>query len=67
MKIILDKTKCIGCGTCWDLCGKFFEIGSDNKTSLIGSVDGNELEIQEIGCAQLAVDTCPTQCITINN
>ncbi|MFH0739681.1 MAG: ferredoxin [bacterium] len=67
MKILLDKSKCIGCGTCWALCGRFFGVGDENKTTLVGSPDGQELEIKEIGCAQLAADTCPTQCITINN
>ncbi len=67
MKIILDKSKCIGCGTCWTLCDKFFEIGEDNKSKLKGSANGEELEIQEIGCAKVAMDTCPVQCIKITN
>ena len=65
MKILLDKSKCIGCGTCWALCGRFFDVGEDNKSTLKGSPDGQELEIKEVSCAQLAVDTCPVQCITI--
>jgi len=66
LKIILDKSKCIGCGTCWDLCDKFFEAGEDNKSNLKGSLNGQELEVQEIGCSQLAADTCPVQCIAIS-
>lgn len=65
-KITLDKSKCIGCGTCWALCDQFFEVGDDNKSNLKNSPNGQELEIQEIGCGQLAVDTCPVQCIKIN-
>lgn len=64
-KIILDKSKCIGCGTCWDLCDKFFKADEDNKSSLKNSSNGQEVEVEEIGCAQLAADTCPVQCITI--
>lgn len=64
-KIILDKSKCIGCGTCWDLCDKFFEADEDNKSSLKNSSNGQEVEVEEIGCAQLAADTCPVKCITI--
>ncbi|MDO8524343.1 MAG: ferredoxin [bacterium] len=64
-KIKLDKSKCIGCGTCWVLCDKFFSAGDDNKSTLKGSSNGQELEVDEIGCAQVAVDTCPTQCIKI--
>jgi ferredoxin len=66
-KIILDKSKCIGCGTCWALCDKFFEAGDDNKSNLKGSSDGQEKEVQEIGCAKAAIDTCPVQCIKVDN
>lgn len=67
MKIKLDKSKCIGCGTCWALCDKFFEDGDNGKSNLKGSGNGSEIEIGEKGCAQSAVDTCPVQCITIDN
>lgn len=64
-KIILDKSKCIGCGTCWSLCDKFFEQGQDGRSSLVGVGDIEEKEIDKINCAKAAVDSCPVQCITI--
>lgn len=66
MKIRLDKSKCIGCGNCWALCDKFFEAGDDNKSNLKNSLNGQELEVEEIGCAQSAADTCPAQCIKLS-
>ncbi|MDD5739033.1 MAG: ferredoxin [Candidatus Pacebacteria bacterium] len=67
MKITIDKQKCIGCGNCWALCDKFFEVGDDNKSSLKGSSNGYEMEIEEVDCAQEAVDTCPVQCIKLSH
>lgn len=66
MKIILDQTKCISCGTCWALCDKYFEQGQEGKSHLKGAKaqDQEEIEIEEIDCAQNASQACPVQCIT---
>lgn len=71
MKIILEKSKCIGCGSCVSLCGSFFEIGEDGKpylkNSKTNSKDGNEeLEIKEASCAKEAAEVCPAECIKIS-
>jgi len=71
MKIIHEKSKCIGCGACSSLCPEHFEMGEDNKVFLKGSKliegqnDKQEKEIEDIGCAKEAVDSCPVQCIEI--
>ncbi len=70
MKIILEKSKCIGCGTCAALCEKFFELAEDGKSHLKGAEinpEKEELEIKEQGCAKEAVEACPVQCIRIKN
>jgi len=69
-KIILEREKCIGCGSCAALCSKFFEMAEDGKTKLSGSkknseTGNDELEIEEIECAQEAADACPVQIIHI--
>lgn len=63
-KITLDKSKCIGCGTCWSLCDKFFEEGEENKSKLKGGEE--EMDTEELGCAQNAAEACPVQCIKIS-
>lgn len=70
MKIIHEKDKCIGCGSCVALCPKFWEMGEDGKAHLIGATvnpkTGNEeLEVAKIGCHQEAADSCPVQVIHI--
>jgi len=34
MKVILEREKCIGCGSCAALCPKYFEIVDDGKSSI---------------------------------
>lgn len=70
MKIILEKEKCIGCGSCVSLCPKFFELEEDGKAHLKGSQvdkksENDELEIKEADCSKEAVEICPVQCIKI--
>lgn len=72
MRIIHEKSKCIGCGSCTILCPKYWEMGEDGKAHLLGSefdeaaeIETLGLEEKEIGCNQEAVDVCPVQCIHI--
>lgn len=69
-KIILERQKCIGCGSCVAVCSKYWEMGDDGKTHLknskTDSKTGNEeLETEKIACAQEAADVCPVQCIHV--
>lgn len=69
MKIILDRNKCIGCGSCVAVCDRFFEMTDDGLSHLKGSqknADGTEeLEISEADCAKDAADICPVQIIKV--
>jgi ferredoxin len=69
MKIIHEREKCIGCGSCAALCPRFFEMADDGKAKLIGgqkNAEGNdELEVEDVECAQEAADACPVQIIHI--
>ena len=70
MKIIHEREKCIGCGSCVAVCPKYWEMAEDGKSKLLGSKadskSGNfELEIEDIKCNQGAADSCPVQCIKI--
>ena len=70
MKIIHEKSKCIGCGSCVSVCEKFFEMNEDGKAHLKNSkIDKNteqeEIEISNINCAKEAIDVCPVECIHI--
>lgn len=70
MKIILEREKCIGCGSCQALCPKYWELLEDGKTHLKNSkknpdTGNEELEITTLECNQEVADACPVQCIQI--
>ncbi len=69
-KIILEREKCIGCGSCVALCQKYWELADDGKSHVKGSsvdpkTQKEELEVKKIECAQEAANACPVQCIHI--
>ncbi len=68
-KIIVEREKCIGCGTCAALCSRYFEMADDGKSHIKNSAraaDGSdELETEKIECANTAAEACPVQCIHI--
>ena len=70
VKIILEREKCIGCGSCTAVCPKYFEMADDGKSLIKGSVKdettGNEeSEVAKIECAETAAEACPVECIKI--
>ena len=70
MKIILEKSKCIGCGSCVAVCPKIFEIAEDGKSHLKESkvnpvTQNEELEVRDVDCATQAAEICPVECIKV--
>jgi len=68
MKIIHERQKCIGCGSCAAFCPKYWEMDEDGKARLLNSkknpeTKNDELEVQEIGCNLQAAESCPVQII----
>jgi len=57
-KIEVNKEDCIGCGNCVALCPAMFEM-KEGKSNV------KKAEVEEVGCAQEAADSCPVQCIKI--
>ena len=68
VKIIHEIDKCIGCGACAAVCPEHWEMGSEGKSILKNSnKDGNisTLELPESGCNMAAAQSCPVNCIHI--
>lgn len=59
MEIIIDKEKCIGCGTCVAMLPNVFAIGSDGKAEVIDP-NGDTPEAIELG-----KKSCPVGAIII--
>lgn len=68
-KIIQQRDKCIGCGTCVAVCPNFWEMEADGKSTLKDSKDIGEgrfeLEVQDIACNRDAAISCPVQIIVV--
>lgn len=58
-KIIVDKNKCIGCGTCVALAPEIFEMDNEGKSIVKKNPIINEETLK------LAIDSCPSQAISI--
>lgn len=67
-KIILERHKCIGCGTCSVICPSSFEMADDGRVSLKdgkGEDDVFEKEVNDVSCNGDAAQSCPVQCIHV--
>ncbi|MGYP001568126534 len=69
VKVIQQRDKCIGCGTCVAVCPAFWQMGDDGKSNLKDAKDvgGNkfELKIDDTGCNKEAAASCPVQVIIV--
>lgn len=59
MKVIVDKEKCIGCGSCVNICEEVFEFDEEGFAEATKEDIVPELEIDVID----AVNACPTAAI----
>jgi len=71
MKIIHQRKKCIGCGSCAAICPKYWEMAEDGLSKLKGGktnpqTDNDELEIKSVDCNKEAGEACPIQIIKIS-
>ena len=68
-KVIQQRDKCIGCGTCVAVCPAFWQMGDDGKSVLKDAKDTGEnkfvLEVEDAGCNKEAASSCPVQVITV--
>lgn len=72
MKIIHDKSKCIGCGVCAALCPEYFEMKAGKahlrKSKISPGTEIEELTTKNIeDCVKEAINSCPMQSIQVVN
>lgn len=74
MKVTVDRSACVSCGSCWDTCPGFFEENPDDTFSQIvgkfrleGRITTGQPPADLESCAQDAADLCPVQIITIGD
>jgi len=68
-KVIQQRDKCIGCGTCVAVCPAFWHMGDDGKANLKDAKDVGggkfELQCEDCGCCKEAASSCPVQIISV--
>ena len=61
MKPVVDRSLCIGCGLCEDLCPEVFEVRDDGYAYVLVDDPGPAL----YGCVRDAGESCPVEAISI--
>ena len=61
-KVVIDAEECVACGTCVEICPDVFKMDDgDDAAEVILETGGPDDLIEE------AIDSCPTQCITLED
>jgi ferredoxin len=72
MKVVIDRSSCTSCSTCWETCPEFFEQDPDDSFSRVietfrinGDKSQGTTQPEAEACVQDAADLCPVQIIRI--
>lgn len=60
-KVVVDKEKCIGCGSCAAVAPKSFKMGDDGKARVLEPIGDAEETVKE------AIEGCPVEAISWGN
>ena len=61
-RVLVDRERCVGSGTCEALAPDLFEVGDDGVVELLRPApDGDDAEVRD------AVSACPTRALSIGD
>jgi ferredoxin len=61
MQASVDKSKCIGCGLCAEVCPEVFEMSAEN----IAVVKTNPVPPERLDSCREAASSCPVEAIAV--
>lgn len=59
-KVEVNQNKCIGCGSCEEICPKTFKLKNGKSTV-------RRAEVKDISCEKKAAEMCPVGAITVTD
>jgi ferredoxin len=65
VKIVIDEERCTGHGRCYSLVPELFD--SDDQGHSLLRDPGAEVSADQVRQAQVAVDNCPEDCISLQD
>lgn len=65
MKVSIDHTKCIACGSCVAICPEVFEMKEDGTVDVKADFKGKEIPADLESKVREAYDMCPATAIVI--
>ncbi len=63
MNVIVDEEKCVGCGTCEEICPAVFHVEDITGKSQVIDPDACDFA----GCCEAAKENCPEEAIIIED
>ncbi|MBI2042245.1 MAG: ferredoxin [Candidatus Nealsonbacteria bacterium] len=75
VKVVFDRTNCIGAQSCSIVCPKFWKIAEDGKADLLGSKENpqtgkyeleKEVSNEDAVCLRESAGACPVRVITFS-
>ena len=65
MKVSIDQTKCVACGSCVAVCPEVFEMKEDGTVDVKAELKGKEISKELESKVKEAHDMCPSTAIVI--
>jgi len=65
MKVSIDQSKCVACGSCVAICPEVFEMKDDGKVDVKEDIKGKDISAELEDKVREAHDMCPALAIAI--
>ena len=65
MKVTIDQTKCVVCGSCVAICPEVFELRDDGSVHVKAEFEGVDVPAELEAKVREAQSMCPTSAIVI--